>query len=308
MSPLGDANENAEKKKGGQTKAPKNGAVDNPDFSTIRSGGRNSKTQESQKSSSHTQHLLISPAGYQNPALLSSKEMLPGTENRKTEEQPKTPSKMKLSMVERQGDPYRHRGAPHAKSTHRAGSPERIIRSRNQMRRLKSNGNGQHQSGKSEPGQKGYYRRGADGAHVETISRPSSAHSEQNKDSEPIGPRSTLDLPRRSKSSQKKSRASKEAGDKIHRDRRDKAETPTLLLIEERSSKEVQSKKNKKHSVERGNATTKKEKYFNKSGNKSKAGNNRGKKPKQILETNMGKAVMGRKLLSQEVTSPQDSP
>ena len=80
------------------------------------------------------------------------------------------------------------------------------------------------------------------------------------------------------------------------------------MLIEERNSKDVQSKKNKKHSVERGNTTTKKEKYFNKTGNKSKASNNRGKKPKQILETNMGKVVMGRKPFSQEVTSPQDSP
>ncbi len=39
-------------------------------------------------------------------------------------------------------------------------------------------GNGQHQSRKSELGQKGHYRLGADEAHVKTISRSSSAHSE----------------------------------------------------------------------------------------------------------------------------------
>ena len=46
------------------------------------------------------------------------------------------------------------------------------------MRRLKSNGNGQHQSRKSELGHKGYYRLGTDDTHVKTISRSSSAHSE----------------------------------------------------------------------------------------------------------------------------------
>ena len=101
MSPLGDANDNAEKEKGGQPKAPKNGGVDNPDFSTIRSGVRNSKTQESPKSSAHAQHLLISPAGYKNPAVLNSKEMLAGNENLKMEENTKSPSKMKYSMMDR---------------------------------------------------------------------------------------------------------------------------------------------------------------------------------------------------------------
>ena len=80
------------------------------------------------------------------------------------------------------------------------------------------------------------------------------------------------------------------------------------MHIEERNSKDVQSKKNKKHSVERGNATTKKDKYYNKTGNRSKASNNRGKKPKQMLDANMGKVAVGRKLLSQEVNSPQDAP
>lgn len=115
-------------------------------------------------------------------------------------------------------------------------------------------------------------------------------------------------MPRRSKSSQKKSRISKEIGDKIHRDKKDKSETPSNMLIEERNNKDVQSKKNKKHSVERGNNTTKKEKYFNKTGNKSKSNNNRGKKPKHLLETNMGKIVISRKLFSQDVSSPQNSP